>query len=446
MTFILLACAPAPTPAPASAIPPAVPWADERPGLDERTAGGRALQRTIVHLHSIYSHDACDDQEMDLDLCMADFRAGLCDAGIDVAFVTDHPAHAAEHTFAELLLVQDGDQVVDGIGNRMACPDGRTVLLLPGIEDEIMPLGLDRQASDDPVEADRIYNSAEPADMALVQAAGAISWQAHTEGKTEAELLARQAAGLRGTEMFNLHAMVDPTKREEDLGLDALAYLTAIGPFISMETAAEPDLAFLAFYEAQAVSLAKWDALNRVAFTAGTAGTDAHENALPMPMSDDERVDSYRRMTSWFGNYVAVEDDSPAAAESALAAGQFFVAFDVLGTPAGFGATYEVGGVAHEFGADAPAGGTLTVTCPGLAATSPADGQHAPAIDATLLKDGEPLGPACGESPFALHDPGVYRVEVSIVPEHLRGFLDDQADALVRPYPWLYSNPFRVGL
>jgi hypothetical protein len=442
----LLACAPTPTPVPASAIPPAVPWTHARPGLDERTPAGRALRRAIVHLHSIYSHDACDNQEMDLDVCMADFRAGLCNAGIDIAFVTDHPAHAAEQTFDDLLLAGQGDQVIDGLANRMACPDGHTVLLLPGIEDEIMPLALDRQVTSDVTEADRIYNSVDPADMALVQAAGAISWQAHTEGQAEADLFARQAAGLRGVEMFNLHAMVDPNKRQDDLGLEPLSYMTGIGPFITMDTMAEPDLSFLAFYEAQSVSLARWDALNQVGFVAGTAGTDAHENSLPMPMSDDERVDSYRRMMSWFGNYVAVDDDAPAAAEAALAAGQFFVAFDALAVPAGFSATYEVGGAAYEFGADAPAGGTLSVTCPGLSARSPADGEHAPLVAATLLKDGASVGDACGESPVRLDDPGVYRVEVTITPEHLRGFLDDQADALVHPYPWLYSNPFRLGL
>ena len=96
-----------------------------------------------------------------------------------------------------------------------------------------------------------------------------------------------------------------------------------------------------------------------------------------------------------------------------------------------------------EMGGTAPTGGTLTVTCPMLAADTPKDGDP-PEITAIVLKDGETWQTGCGSWPVT--DAGVYRVRVDIEPRHLAGFLDDQADALIHPYPWLYSNPLRIGL
>lgn len=438
---LLLACAAPPVESPAptdSGEASVVPWSVQRAPLVAASAAGRAWRRGIVHLHSNFSHDACDSQTGDLDACEAHLRDGLCADAHDFAFLTDHPAFAAEQPYADLMHVGAQDEVVDGVASRMACGDGRSVLLLPGIEDELMPIGLDRHVSDDPVEADSIYNGTGADTITAEIAAGAIVLQAHTEGKTMEDLLARQAAGQAGVELFNLHAMVDPRKREDDLGLDPYAYFEAIGPFISGDTDAEPDLAFLAFYEEQGVSLERWDALNQVAFTVATAGTDAHENAIPSLLSDDERVDSYRRMMAWFSNIALVEGDAPADLEAAIAAGRLFVAFEILGVPDGFDVTY--GDL--EMGGEGDVGGTIEVTCPTLAETSFRDGAD-PEISVTVLRDGEPWQEGCGSWP--VDEAGVYRVRVDIVPLHLAGFLDDQ-QALVHAYPWLYTNAFRLGL
>ena len=40
--------------------------------------------------------------------------------------------------------------------------------------------------------------------------------------------------------------------------------------------------------------------------------------------------------------------------------------------------------------------------------------------------------------------PGVYRVEVRIVPKHVRPYLGDQGDQYMTERPWIYSNPIRV--
>jgi hypothetical protein len=438
MLALLLACVDDPVDSTAAAEP--VPWSRARARVAESTDDGRSLRRAIVHLHSPTSHDACDNHETEDEPCLADLRAGLCDAAVDFAFLTDHPASAAETRFEDLFWQQAGDEMVDGVASRLACEDGSSTLWMTGIEDELMPVGLDRHVSADPAENDRLYNNADEEAILAAGEAGALVLQAHTEGQDLDTLLQRQAWGQHGVEMFNLHAMVDPRKREDDLGLDGLAYLTDAGPFISATSNAEPDLVFLAFYQEQTVSIERWDALNRVAPSLGTAGTDAHENALPMLMRDAERVDSYRRMMTWFGNYLAVEANTPAAAKAALRDRKGFVAFDLLGTPHGFRVVY----AGEAWSTDAAAvGDTLTVTCPALAAGSPTD-TTAPTITATVFRDGQPWETGCGS--YRVSEPGVYRVRVDILPSHLTSFLDDQAATLLHAYPWVYSQAFRIGL
>jgi hypothetical protein len=425
-----------------SAPPPAVvPFARTRTPLAETSAGGRAWKRGIIHLHSPWSHDACDgnglpDGSPDA-TCLAHLRDALCDLSMDFAMLTDHPAHAAYQPYEDLLLPRGQDTTVDGVANRIACADGRGVLALPGIEDELMPVGLDRHAAAQGAEADALYNGTGPDTIAAEIAAGGTVLQAHTEQRSLPELLERQADGLAGVEIFNLHAMVDPDIREQSLGLDGFGLLDAIAPFLTGQTDAEPDLAFLAFYQEQSVSLARFDALNAVAPTIATAGTDAHENALPSLLSDGERVDSYRRMMRWFSNVLLVEGESPADLETALRAGRNFVAFEVLGTPSGFDA--RIG--AQEMSGDAAPGATLEVSCPTLSTDTPQDG-NAPTITVHVLKDGAPFAQGCGAHTLA--ERGVYRVRVDIVPAHLTTFLGDQAATLVRPYPWLYTGAFRV--
>ena len=110
---------------------------------------GAHPQRSIVHLHSPFSHDACDGMGLVdgtvNESCLADLRDALCRVHVDVAFITDHPDYAAEHSFSDLLLRRDGDQPieVDGttVGNRIVCSDGHTVDWMFGVEDELMPLG-----------------------------------------------------------------------------------------------------------------------------------------------------------------------------------------------------------------------------------------------------------------------------------------------------------------
>ncbi len=89
MLVLVLACA-SPTPGPDdSAAPREVPYTHQRASLAEASPRGRAWKRGIIHVHSPYSHDACDGDPMPEGVvredCLADLRAGLCAVAIDFA-------------------------------------------------------------------------------------------------------------------------------------------------------------------------------------------------------------------------------------------------------------------------------------------------------------------------------------------------------------------------
>lgn len=446
---------------PASSTPDAdapreVPWSHRLPPLAAAPRGFTA-ERAIVHLHSPWSHDACDGNPLPDGVvnepCLADLRFGLCEARIDVAFVTDHPAYAADQTFDDLFHHRDGDDWLDAAGapsadarvaNAIHCDDGHTVTWLPGIEDELMPVALDRQvAGEDLAENDRLYNAYDAEAVTADIAAGATVLVAHTEQRVRSDLEMLQDAGLTGVEVFNLHAMFDPGIREEALGLDGLGWLTDIAPFTQPDATGEPDLFVLGVLQAQAPSLAHWDALLARGHATGVAGTDAHQNVLAFDLRDGIRGDAYQRMLRWFTNVLWADAPGPAAAEAALAAGRVAVAFEILGSPVGFDVHLDdAAGAVHEMGSDAPAG-TLVVACPTLDPASPR-GPDDPEITVRVLKDGVPWKDGCGS--FATDGPGAYRVEADIVPYHLRPFLGDDPEPWLHSYPWIYGNAIRVDL
>ncbi len=411
-------------------------------------------RRGVIHLHSPWSHDACDGQPLidgapDMD-CLEDLRHGLCETSMDFAYLTDHPTHAAYADYPSLLLAQPGDTPVDvngrTVANRIPCDSGTPVLWMPGIEDELMPVGLEAHvAGTDAAENDRIYNLATDESIQAEQDAGGIVLMAHTEGKELEMLTDLVDAGLQGIEIFNLHASFDPTKRQEDLGLDGIGWLNEITPFTGLETTGEPDLLFLGVLTEQHISLERWDALQAHGDVVGVAGTDAHQNVLPNALRDGERGDSYRRMLRWFSNHLLIDgtvgDLNPTHTDEALAAGRAYVAFEILGTPAGFDFHLkESDGTIHEMGSTAPEG-DLVLQCPSLSAASPKN-LLSPKINATVFKNGQIWAQDCGTLPT--DGPGVYRVRIDIVPHHLTDVLGESPDTWLHSYPWVYSNPIRV--
>ncbi len=418
---------------------------------------GRSIARAIVHLHSPLSHDACAgngwaDGGLAAPECLAHLRASACALNLDAAMLTDHAPHVEEVSLEGALWLQDGDERVrdtDGsvIAGRWICDDGHRVLVTMGSENTLMPIMLDRHPADpsDPDALRAVYDEDGADAVTTFQAAGALVWQAHTEQRPLDDL---RALGVDGLEIYNLHANVGPDIRETYLGLEPFGYVAALLDFTSTRYRMPPDLAVLAFLSENQPSLDKWDALlSEGVHVTGSGGCDAHENTLPMTLTDGERADSYRRMMLWVQNHLLVDDDSPESMQDALARGRSYVTFEVFGSPIGFDFVGESGGATFEMGEDAPAGTTLRVTRPSLPAGFPSD--PPPVIHARILRstaegavevasgDGDTLE-------LVTTEPGAYRAEVLMVPEHARPALGVKADSLIREVVWVYSNPIFV--
>jgi hypothetical protein len=230
------------------------------------------------------------------------------------------------------------------------------------------------------------------------------------------------------------------------LGLDAYGAIAAAVEFADTnEGGPEPDLALLAFLTPNLPALARWDEqLAAGRKVAGSAGSDAHENALPVILADGERGDSYRRVMRWFGNIVLVTDPrDPAQIEAALGAGRMFAVFELLGTPEGF--AVDAGG--SLFGATVTPGTLLHVSPPTVRGLDPS--LPVPATRITVIH----VGPG-GATTLATSDTGpidvalptgAVRVEVSIVPRHLGPYLRDLGPQMAdQELPWIYTSPIYV--
>lgn len=412
---------------------------------------GLVARRAVFHVHSPYSHDACDgagwvDGVIDT-TCEAQLRAALCADRYDVAFVTDHPDYGDQQTWEALFHGQPGDELIrdgdDILANKITCDDGHVVYWRQGFEDALMPVGMRHQIVADTQEArHELMNGTDATAIAAMHEAGGTVMMAHTESKSLSDLSDLQDGGLHAIEAFNVHAMFSPNIREEFLGLEPLGFLTDVGPFTSSSSDAEPDLLFLAVHGQQDVSVAKWDALLQRGPMMATAGADTHQNVLPAILSDGERVDSYRRGLRWFTTVLLARGDTLADIDEALAARRAFIAFEILGTPRGFDVHLETDAGVVEMGADSAVGGKLVVTCPTLASGSPR-GDDAPEIHAIVYKDGAEFQQGCGEWTVGR---GVYRVRVDILPKHLTGFLGSASTTLMKTYPWIYSGAIRVAM
>ncbi len=436
---------------------PAPAWPSRLPDtleLGERR--GRRIARSIVHVHSPLSHDACDGEgwvegELADPACLAHFRAALCALRVDAAMLTDHAPHVNEVDFRRALWLSEGDEPVGDppYASRMACQsDPHRPLLTVGSENRLMPLGLSRHpgeglASD---ALERLYDLSDPSAIAAFRDAGALLWVAHTEQKTTDEL---RTFGVDGLELYNLHADVDPRIRSAHLG-DEGGDFGLLLEFMMPRLRLAPDLAVLTFLSRHDESLGRWDTLlaegRRVT---GTGGCDAHENVFGAPLSDGERGDSYRRMMSWITNHLLVDEITPEAIREALDAGRLYAAHEVLGPPVGFDFVGEDGDAIVEMGQSAPLGATLRVRRPSLPEGFPST--PAPAITLVLYRAAQGGAEEVARSTEAelvheTREPGAYRVEVRMTPEHVRPFVASRADRLVREVTWIYSNPIFVDL
>ncbi|MGE0788986.1 MAG: hypothetical protein AB7S26_25160 [Sandaracinaceae bacterium] len=431
-----------------------LPWPNALPATTEMRRG-RRLARSIVHLHSPLSHDACDGAGWvdgalaDAD-CLSHFRAALCALHIDTAMVTDHVPHLDEVTIEQALWMSGEDEPVmatDGsiIASRMACPDGHRVLLTVGSENRLMPLLLQRHPGTDPASMNSAYEDDTTESRAALRAAGALIWQAHTEQRTVPELMASELDGL---ELYNLHANVAPDIRQDYLGLEPADFVGDLLLFARSGSSLPPDLAVLSFLSRNQPALDKWDEmLAGGVHIAGSGGCDAHENTFTMLLTDGERADSYRRMMFWIQNNLLVDDVTPDGVRDALANERFFVTTPVFGDPLGFDFVADDGSATFEMGESVTVGATLRVMRPSLPDGFPND--PPPAISVHLFRS-----TASGAEEVAMDtgatlehvttQSGAYRVEVRMTPNHAMPYLTGRAATLVREVTWVYSNPIYV--
>jgi hypothetical protein len=445
--------------------PPA--WEKALP--DARELGvRRGLQpaRGIVHLHSPYSHDACDGQPRDAagapnEPCLADLRAALCTTRVDFAALTDHDDSMADEDFPTLFSMRGADRAVlngggEQIASQMTCEDGHVVTFTIGGENKLMPIMLDRHVAGTPGERHDTYDGDDPANAAAFRAAGGLVWVAHTESKS---LDVLRAVAPDGIEVYNLHANIDPDIRRDFLGLPPAGAIAAAAEFADTNPGhPEPDLAMLAFLAPNQPAIEKWNTLlGEGRRLAATAGSDAHQNAIPITFADGERGDSYRRVLRWFSNIALVADPrDPVSVKEALRAGRLFTAVEVLGTPVGLDIRAVAGARTYELGDVIPRaeGATLMIDLPAVYGLDPAldPARPAPEIRARVIRVETPGGAVTevasgAESPLLLPlpGPGAYRVELTMIPRHLGAFLGDLGTSLAEvELPWIYASPVYV--
>ncbi len=422
---------------------------------DDRWHWGRGL----IHMHSVHSHDACDgDPKPNGEInqaCFDDLRAAVCSSRLDFMLLTDHPTSFNEVSFAEACLYQAdlGDELIMDteqrvVGNRLRCPDGHQVLIAPGSEGEIMPVMLTQVPSNTNWFGERSVEAVNG-----LREAGAVMLHAHTEQRSFEELW---PIGLDGFEIYNLHANVNP--RGEQLR-EVISDLTTT--LRSGSGGPHPDLSVLAILRANRWALDIWDLFIPYRKQLGFAGSDIHQN-IPQSLfqsPDGERLDSYRRLTQWFANYLLLSEYSLEAIRDALMSGRLYTIFHILGEPKGLDYyLLDQIGTRYEMGSELTFQENLTlyIKIPEVPLTSQAqikvyqitkqaiDDEPGRPIVKNLIYESEIGNNSPGEIQIAVNSTGAYRFEISLVPEHLRPELGNLADLLIRPTIWIYSNPIYI--
>lgn len=406
------------------------------------------LRRGIVHAHSVYSHDACDDEPfIDGALnrqCLDDLRVGMCATRQDFVFLTDHSSSFAEHEFPDVLLYDLGDTLIerDGapVANLVDCGDGHEVMVMAGSETGTMPIGLDRHVAETVEERMIAYDDISVAGVEALQEAGALVFLQHTEGWDVETIL---SLPIDGIEVYNLHQNL-----MENIGMAANLLIE-----LADDPSRVPDveLGLVALFLESEADLHRWSKAAEVRRTPGILATDVHRNVFSGSSPDGERLDSYRRLMHWFSNTLLVPagpvDDS--VLEEAIGHGRMYGSFDYLGYPDGFDFHGLNGSEVYEMGDVTPGGESveLRLVLPAVADLDPEARQ--PTIRGRILRsaDGEWEEVSSGEEDLSIVvEQGVYRAEIRMTPSHLRPSLGRFPEDYLVEMIWVYSNPIYVGL
>jgi hypothetical protein len=432
--------------------PSVSPW---EPGqvltLDKRpNARGYTELRGLVHAHSIYSHDACDDAPRDSNgaydqSCLEDFRRGACQSGNDFFFLTDHGDSFAENEFPAVLLFDavKGDALVTRNGvptaNMLACPSGAAALIMAGTETGTMPVGLERHERG-------AYGRAENDALDALRAAGGITLAPHPEKWTPEQL---SELHFDGFEMFNLH---------RNAVKNAAVAADLILNYVDRELWDElphPDLFLAAFNLDDEEYMETWGTvLARGHRRVTTMGSDCHRNTFPQPMKDGERIDSYHRMMTAFSNHLLVQTKPDGTwddldLKEALRAGRNFGVFEFMGYAEGFDFVAVEGEQIREIGdtAQLSRGITLKATMPKVKNLDPAGEQPALTLRLLRAREGgwdEIARVTDGTLEQVVTQPGAYRVEVRMVPKHLRKWAGARKSFFAAERPWVMSSALYV--
>jgi hypothetical protein len=411
--------------------------------------------RGIIHAHSVFSHDACDDEPR-LDggapnePCFDDLRRGLCQARHDFLMLTDHPSLFVDGEFPDVLLYRPdrGDRLIErggvAVANRATCPDGTSALVLAGCEGGTMPVGLEGHAAPDSPGRRAAYGSTSAEGLAALKARGAVVLVAHPETWTVDELTSRPVDGF---EMYNLHANLFASLPQ---ALDLYNRLLS-----GARDLPHPDLFLLPVISEDPRYVDPWGSvLSRGVRRVTVMATDAHRNTFRDLLADGERGDSYRRMMIWFSNHLLVRpraDGTPDDADlkDALRAGRVWGAFEILGYPVGFDFYALEAGVAREMGEQVSLGRGVELVAVLPSVKNLDRRQPDPALSLRLLRAREGgwdvLASSASSLRFPVRSPGAYRVEVRMAPRHLRAYLGRDAETLSSTERvWIYSNPIYV--
>ncbi len=389
--------------------------------------------------------------------CLSDLRSSFCSNHVDFAFISDHPNNFEYHEIPELLSLKTGDALINNSGtataNQMSpCSDNFSPVYTVGFENNkgLMALGMNQHLDASQSVRDSLYNQQSlTVRNQLYEQAGALVVIPHTESQTVSAIEAIQPDAI---EIYNIHANIDPKIRLNYLGLSPFGGISKVAAY-SMDPYHQlnSDFAFFAFFKISQIYFNIWDQLIADNYhVTGLVGTDAHENIPGLYDSSGERLDSHRRLVRFISNYVLLKTMTVDSVKDAIRSGQTSLVVEGISVPSGMDFFGNEGTTIVEIGHTASLASSngsvmLTAKMPSIQGGVPA-GTQSPGIRMELRKvqpggsDQVVASSSSGDLVYNATSAGAYRLQVYIVPRHLKiylGGLFSQADS---EYTWIVTN------
>jgi hypothetical protein len=374
--------------------------------------------RTLLHVHSAFSHDSRGTLE--------EILAAAKETGVRVIMFSEHPASHYDY-------VKDGHRGVK---------DG--VLLIPGAETQGFLAYPKRSIQDQKPDSPQAFSD-------LVRSTEGLVFLCHLEERMDWEITA-----LTGSEIYNTHADFKDELKFASALRSPLTLFTLMGAVKQY-----PQEVFGALLDYPADYLKRYDQLCQKFPHAGVSANDAHHNqafrarltdggkvlledALGKKLAelDPEKVtplkllisgkkpgelildldlDPYPRSFRHVSTHLLLKEVNEQSVWDALTASRAYVAFDWIADPTGFVYRADLGEKTWPIGSQVPAAEGLR-----LRAEAPLEGRF------KLIRDGEVILTADGSSiDHPADQGGVYRVEVWLT---LAG----------EERPWILTNPIYV--